>query len=363
MNTAQARQWLDEAWEEALDSADENPDPDVDRLVNSSIASIRYALITQVIGKIADPNRSLFYLQAADGEPGAWNARSFCDQVIVPWVGDNHDVIGTSSEPYANKPLRRIRISRGMRDVRGQDWDRLADLFEAWDSASQEDLQKACRRCLAAIARRLSGQSFKYSIPLRISACQTHAILKAFLSEQSGGLRPMVVATALMRVLGEGLGLFDRIESQGVNEADAISGAPGDVMCHASDGSLILAVEVKDRQLTFADVRSSMRKTRQADTALTKLLFAVPGLRESERREITEGMEQAWASGLNLHHVDLLDFARISFVLLDEAWRPRLLREVGNDLDKRGDHRHRRAWHDLLIREESSGEQHEPKSP
>ena len=48
------------------------------------------------------------------------------------------------------------------------------------------------------------------------------------------------------------------------------------------------------------------------------------------------------ASGLNLYQVDLLDLAAISFVLLDEEWHPRLLRGIGVELDRRGDHEHRR---------------------
>ncbi len=353
MDAVAAREWLDAEWRTVLATADPTPDPEIDRLVNSKVTSIRYALITQIVGKIADPSRSLFYLQIGDGEPGAWNARSFCDKVIVPWVSENHDVIGTSPEPYANKPLRRVRIAQGMKDVRGKDWDRLAALFDTWDGAPPDELRTACRRCLAAIARRLTGQSFKYSIPLRISAGRTRAVLEAFLSDQSGGFRPMVVAAALMQVIGEGFGLFARVDSQGVNEADSATGAPGDVMCYASDGSLILAVEVKDRKLTLADVRSSARKARQADTALKSLLFAVPGLREAEREPIADNMEQAWASGLNLYHIDILDLATASFVLMDEGWRPKLLRAVGTELDRRGDHRHRRAWHDLLTREEA----------
>ena len=45
----------------------------------------------------------------------------------------------------------------------------------------------------------------------------------------------MVVAAALMQVLGEGFSLFSRVESQGVNEADAATGVPGDVMCYAAE--------------------------------------------------------------------------------------------------------------------------------
>ena len=349
MDNVTARNWLDSEWEDVLRDAGSEPDPEMDRLVDSGVVSIRYAVITQMLGKIADSSRSLLCLQSGTGEPGAWNARSFCDSVIVPWVAENHDVIGTSSEPYASKPLRRLRLSRGMSDVRNSDeWDRLVMLFESLEDASPDELRKTYRRCLGAVARHLSRQSFKYPIPMRVSAARTRIALEEFLSDQSGGLRPMVVAAALMQILGEGFGLFSRVESQGVNEADAASGVPGDVMCYSADDSLVMAVEVKDRNLTLTDVRSSTRKAQQADQRLSNFLFTAPGIVPSEKAEIDESMERAWASGLNLYQVDLLELAASSFVLLDEDWRPKLLRGIGQELDRRREHAHRRVWHEIV---------------
>ena len=360
MDNASVRIWLDAKWHDALATNASSPGPEqhfrddhrakeIEYLVNSKVVSIRYALLTQIIGKIADPSRSLMWLQTGAGEPGAWNARSFCDAVIVPWVGDNHDVIGTSAEPYASKPLRRLRLSRDMENVRNKgDWDRLVALFESLDDAPTGKLQKVCIQCLIAVARRLSRQSFKYQIPARISVADMLKTLETFLSDQSGGLRPMAVTTALMRIVGEGFGLFGLVKSQGVNEADVASGVPGDVMCYTDDGRVVLVVEVKDRKLTLADVRASSRKARQSNIELTNFLFASPGLRQSEKAQIGDFIETQWASGLNLYQVDLLDLAKSSFVLLDETWRPKFLREIGVELDYHKDHEHRRAWHDLL---------------
>jgi len=135
-----------------------------------------------------------------------------------------------------------------------------------------------------------------------------------------------------------------------VNEADAASGVPGDVMCYAADDSLIMVVEVKDRNLTLTDVRSSTRKAQQADERFSSFLFTSPGIVPSEKAEIEESMERAWASGLNLYQVDLLELAASSFVLLNEEWRPKLLRGIGSELDRRREHRHRRVWYEILSR-------------
>ena len=226
MDSAEARKWLDSEWEDVLSDAELAPDPEMDRLIDSSVVSIRYAVVTQMLGKIADSTRSLLFLQSGTGEKGAWNARSFCDSVIVPWVAENHDVIGTSAEPVCEQAISSVFGGGG----------------QALVEAVLQVPDPHAYQC-SGDARLVGGNSVG----------------------SSGGFRPMVVAAALMEVAGKGFGLFSRVDSQGVNEADAASGVPGDVMCYAADDSVVMAVEVKDRNLTLADVRSSTRKAQQAD--------------------------------------------------------------------------------------------------
>ncbi|MCY4259735.1 MAG: restriction endonuclease, SacI family, partial [Rhodobacteraceae bacterium] len=144
--------------------------------------------------------------------------------------------------------------------------------------------------------------------------------------------------------------IFESVTSQGLNESDSSGGVPGDVMCFDGSGNLVLAVEVKDRALTMADIRSSTRKARASSDPLSSLLFATSDVREDEREEIRRNVETAWASGLNINQIDIVDLANAAFALLSEDWRPTMLREIGTELDRRADHVHRRAWHDLLLK-------------
>ena len=53
MNALEARLCLDEEWAKAL----EENDVSIDRLANSAVVAVRYALVTQPLGKIADSQR------------------------------------------------------------------------------------------------------------------------------------------------------------------------------------------------------------------------------------------------------------------------------------------------------------------
>ncbi len=320
------------------------------RTAKLTVWSIRHAILMQMLGKIANTQRSLLSLQLGTGQsPGDWDARSFCSAVIVPWVADNHDVIGKSPDPHLNNPLRRRRLDEGTHQLRNrQEWDALVTFLAPLDNAGRIKLESAFIRCLESAARRLSAQSFGYQVPIRVSLPQMLRILEAFLSESSGGLRPLVVAATMMTVLGSAFSLFANVSSQGLNEADSPTGAPGDVMCMDAGGNMMLAIEVKDRALTLADVRGSTQKARASTDPLSNLLFAAPGMRQDQQDAIRENMETAWASGLNISQIDMIDLANAAFALLSEEWRPRLLRAIGSELDRRADHVHRRAWHDLL---------------
>lgn len=351
MTNDQIREWLDTEWESALEIEtlqSQHADSDIDRLVNSETVSIRYALVTQILGKIADPSRSLMALQLNLGGDGAWDARSFSTAIVVPWVTASYQVLGTSADPYASKPLRRGRLTRDMEHVRAKgEWNRLVDLFQSLDDASPEDLRHAFKRILHALVRRMAAQTLNYPIPLRIGMTQMEAILSDFLSVSSGGLRPLAVTVALFTTIGRAFSLFSRVESQGVNEADAGSGMPGDVMCY-DDNEIRLAIEVKDAELTLAHVQASSLKAKQSREKLTNLLFAVPGTDQRDKAEIAALYEREWAVGLNIYTIDLHRLSHSVFVLLDESWRVEFLREIGQELDKRHNSHARKGWYDVL---------------
>ena len=357
MAPAQTRAWLDDEWAKALASNDTEPDIVIDELANSKGVAVRYALVTQLLGKIADPARDLRAVQLAEGSAGAWDARSFSTAVVVPWVADNQHVLGTSAEPYASKPLRRERLEHDMPNVRYQaDWNALVSLFDRLGLADAEKVTETFQRVLRSLARRLATQTFGYAIPQRISFHRLQIILDDFLSAPSGGLRPQATTTALMRTISDAFSLFSKVEAQGINEADAAGGVPGDVLCYCRDNPvrICLVVEVKDMELTLGHVAATTIKAKQADLGLADVLFTVPGIRTSDRAEIASRVDTEWAAGMNVYTISIRALVDALFVLVDESWRVRLVREIGEELDVRQDQPARKAWHDLLLTTEGN---------
>lgn len=351
MGNPQVREWLDSEWNAAMQSPSSDPDPEIDALANSKVNSIRYALITQLLGKIADPRRSLIALQLREAGEGAWDARSFATAVVLPWERANHQILGKSPDPYASKPLRRPRLDddTNVRD-RGE-WERLLAFFVPLETAAPEQLRCAFSRVLQALVRRLVMQSFAYPIPQRLSQAHLESLVTAFLGEPSGGLRPLAVSSALFRTFGEAFQLFSEIRSQGINEADSASDVPGDITCFNHDGNVCLVVEVKDTNLTLSHIQEASLKAKQSGDSLANFLFAVPGVRPSDAPSIRDLTYRNWAEGLNIYHATIPELLSATLVLLDESWRVRLVREIGSELDDRGNQLARRAWFDQLNQE------------
>ena len=330
--------WLDAKWDEALSSGESEPDEEIDQFVESSVVSIRYAFLTQLLGKMADPTRDLLCLQK--GKPGpespeGWDPRGFCTRLVVPWVQRNNNVLGTSPDPYVNNPLRRPRLDQDMGPLKNrEDWQALNDLLTGLqDAANPTEVEKVILRGLKGIARRLGKQNVDYPVPLRIGLDPLCQILDAYLEISNGGLRPLVVATALMTTLGKAFSLFSTVESQGLNEADTASGVPGDIMCYGEDGQLALAVEVKGHQLTLNELETTITKARSSRVA--NVLFAAPGLVASQMDDMEVKIAEEFSQGSNIYQTSITALARSSFMLLGEEWRVEFLRAICAELDAR----------------------------
>ena len=380
MNTEEVRQWLRTQWRVAQLAYSGEVDPTVDRFVNSRVASIRFAIVTQLLGKIVDPSRDLLCLQkgvaAADDDAasGRWDPRSFCTRLVVPWNRENESVLGKSGDPYVSNPLRRPRLDEGLVNVHTRDrenWSALADyLRELQRNDDQEAIRNAFRACLLSVARRLAEQRFAYPTPNRVSLDQLCGILDAFLETSSGGLRPQVVTTALMRVLGGAFSIFSRVEGQGVNEADSARGVPGDIMCYGPSDEpggqegIRLVIDAKSERLRLTELQGSIVKARTSK--VSNLLFAAPGFGEDDRPEMEKVVGDEFVQGLNVFVVPITRLARSAFVLLEEKQRTIFLDEVGEELDRRvAPPADRRRWSELLRNvgrsKDPAGE--EPASP
>ncbi len=334
----------DESVEETIKEA-------IRRSVNSATKTYRYVLPTQLVAKLVDTSLDCRCLQVVRGGRGAFDARSLCHSVIVPFDKHNDFVLGGSPEPYVNNPLRQPEVTPQYRHKQKDKigWDDLCMVLDSVEKRKTKTYtRKILKQTLVEIYRRLASVSVIYPIPKRISLRQCMSLVEMFVSEQSGGDRLQAVASALFLAIGKRFSLYSEVRRGNINAADASSGQIADLECIAESGEIALAVEVKDRELTINQIRGklpSMRAKRVAEI----LFIAQRGIADGEEGDVATLIEKEFVSGQNIYVFESMNLTQSFLAILGENGRRVFLELVAQELDTyRSDITHRRAWANLL---------------
>lgn len=354
-----AKRLLAECWNEVLqkDQGGIDPAPEVDErirshvrdLMSSETVSFLYCLPTQLLGKLTDPELDALCLQRGDNAPSQWDPRSFATNVVVPWVRDNENVLGTSPDPYVSNPLRQPRILPGPPNVRQNTlpyWRTLHAVLSSVEERNDPAYTLAVfREVLFAIHDELKSQQFEYPILPRISMEQMRYLVRELLAISREGEHAMSLTAALLRVIGRRFGLWDDVLRQTSTTSDRATGMVGDLECR-NNGQIVYAVEVKEQKVTLADVRSFENKLIKNN--VTEALINAPTTKASEGESIENRIRLMWSRGINLYLLSIEELVSVTMSLAGEKGRLEFVEEVGKQLDEYARPTGRFAWRDLL---------------
>jgi hypothetical protein len=342
---------LDASWSAIL--ADETilTTDEIASLANSTQTSIRFCVLTQLLGKLTDPTLDAMCLQRGDGGAGKWDPRGFAQKVVVPWNQQNQSVLGGSGDPYVSNPLRRPRVDHGLDQMSDREqWSRLGALLQDVETRNQPShTRHKFDQLLAAVRDRLRDLTFTYVVPPRVSIRQAETLITGFLSDRSGGERGLAVTAALFETFKDQLGLYREVRRGVINATDAATDAAADLECVGTGGGVALAVEVKERRIGKGDVTMAIAKARAH--AISELLLCTEGVLSAEVAEVEAVCGNAWASGTNVYLATIADLMRGGLPLAGEAGVRSFVVAVGGHLDRFSTQpRHRKAWKSALDR-------------
>lgn len=357
----EASEKLKSLWFETIGNDEKEPDPDIDYLIHSDSVSIRFATITQLLGKVTNERLDILCLQKGDKEDreqsGRWDPRSFCSKVVVPWVQGTEglrSVFGSSTDPYVSKPLRRPWMHEGLEHVKSRDvWEKLIFLLRGVqeDDNPTEAAEAILKRCLGSAARRLAITSVPYPLPVRASHEQAITALSELIAASQGGEGLLIATTAIVKALGEEFGLYSDLRSQKITESDKASGVPGDILCYRlgaeGQNELCLVIETKDRDLTITELDATIHKAREE--RLTEMILVTPAVKQSDSEAIKKRITHEWAQGINVYQISFDDLSKPALMLLGEQGRSRVLEVVGEEIDTKSSNvALRQKWSNIL---------------
>ena len=290
---------------------------DISESINSILQgthkTYRYITFTAILAKATNCEIDILSIQAGDNSDGAYDARSLCHHVVVPFEREVlPGSLGGSNEPYLNKPARCLRLSPDNPVRRGNDYNTLLLMIDILPRIDSEEkavkyLQSAIC-CLEDIYNAYEDQFSIKDLDI-VDSDKPQTILDYINSlvdfSYEGEICPLIISTL------ESLYYDDktRVVPHKVNESGASSKEIGDIDIYDSAEHLISSIEVKDKDFTKEDVEHAIHKF--ASAKLERTLFVFGKKAAFDRKEVFSTAAQLGSKGYFCSVISIIDFAKM----------------------------------------------------
>ena len=114
------------------------------------------------------------------------------------------------------------------------------------------------------------------------------------------------------------------------------------------NNAVVIAVEVKDRELQLRHVQDKVPRLREK--GIKELIFLIQSsINKGEEIEIKELIRKQFVTGQNIYIEDVQTFINVCMMLFGEKGRNLFIRCIGEELDiNNADYKHKRAWVKVL---------------
>ncbi|HHX43156.1 MAG TPA: restriction endonuclease, SacI family [Chloroflexi bacterium] len=308
----------------------------------SRTQAYREALLGCTLARLLDPTINV-RLPYVDQGPDAFSGRSLDERVVNPFLQDRR--IPSSRGPYLSCFRRSVRFDkntrRGLRDKQG--YDAFLEALSYLEEADSAEVREFLLYQLYKFVELREEANIPLSRLQRISLEQYDRLITILLETPSGGLFPVLLSVAMFRTIKAHFGLDWDVSWQGINVADAASGAGGDITVVSGD-AVILAVEVTERPVGRERVVATFN-TKIGPASIEDYLFLLG--RAEATPEAKRQAQQYFAQGHEVNFIGVKDWVlmllatmgirgRKTFnaelmALLDGAGIPKALRVSWND--------------------------------
>lgn len=243
-----------------VNTIDENMLNDVSNIIFGTHKTYRYILITQLLAKSVNPEAETLALQAGAPFPGAFDSRSLCHNIIVPFERKYLACgLGGSNEPYLNKPARFTHLSPENAVRGGRDKYTLLTLVKILNSIDQSDAKKLLCFSISKILERAAQQNDRLAISKNFStSLELYHFMCTFLSKSCEGETCVLLVGTMEKMFYYSSRDF-KVVCHPTNEAGSSSREIGDIDVF-NNGVYYYSIEVKDKNFTEGDVDFALNK-------------------------------------------------------------------------------------------------------
>lgn len=245
----------------------------IDYVIDNTHLTFKYVLFTAILSKATDSSINALCLQKKSDLPGAYDARTVCHKVIVPFEMETLEkVLGGSNEPFLNKPARFPELDKNNAVRRGNDQ---AILNALCDNLPTIKTSEDAYECLIYLLQKLIvlrdekktltifSVPDSSDLPSKLLTYIEDALTQSF----EGEVLTLLVAGIYHLLYQEPNAL---VEVHPVNQCGASSHEISDLDIYVNN-ILVSSNELKDKSYTEPDVRHAADKVLQAGG--NKMLF------------------------------------------------------------------------------------------
>jgi hypothetical protein len=283
---------------------------DIGPVILGSHLTYRYTLITSLLAKAVEPRVNALALQAGADFDNAFDARSLCHAVIVPFErAQLQGRLGRSNEPYLNKPARHKALSTDNAVRRGSDTRTLQRCISILTRCTGSEADVALADAIRFTLQRpvISDQV------VRVDGDESlHESLSTFgetiITESHEGETCALLAGLAFFLLSTMSKEELEIRVHPVNQSGASSKEVLDVDVYVSE-KLTYSAEVKDKPFTKQDLEHAANKVRAA--GFDKMFFIL-GPRARQEDEGNLEVEVGSSTGVGISTISASQFFNVA---------------------------------------------------
>ena len=251
----------------------------IEQIIGHTHLTYKYILLNGMLAKAVNPAVDPLALQAGAPLGGAFDARSLCHSVVVPFEQTVLEKrLGGSNEPFLNKPARFTHLSTDNAVRRGRDREALERLIAAFELVNEgregSDPREALVAVLAHILR-LESRVVTFD-DSRFQAFASKramlALIENLLARSCEGESLALSVSLLFELLAQAQGGGLIVSSHPTNQSGASSNEISDIDVFEADGvTPRYCCEAKDKPFTRADIDHAASKV--AESGHSSMLF------------------------------------------------------------------------------------------
>lgn len=273
----------------------------------------KYILVNALLAKAVNPQVDILCLQAGDNSEGAYDARSLCHEVLVPFEREFYNgSLGGSNEPFLNKPARAKKLSYDNPVRPGNDkktLDKLIRLLGRIKTKAQAlKYLSSSIAVMSDIYKSLEERYHLGELPTdkegNVQAILDYVNLLA--TKPFGGKTCVLIVSTIEEYYWKDKG---KTIPHKVNESGSSTKEIGDIDVFGNNGIVVSSIEIKDKIFSKEDVDHAIRKF--TDAGIERSMFVYGKNAHFDRSEIFQVAARYGRAGYFCSIVYIMDYAKI----------------------------------------------------